>query len=95
MSYSHYSFHVFLCQICLYHEWFIKIEKLELKIIDQFLHAMFCLYQSILSKAMTIHRKAGKGRRQSLYYSLPLLLNYKQIWTFICNFACDMAATYF
>ena len=48
----------------------------------------------MLSRTLTIHRTAGKGREPFFipFYQLHWLTN---IQTFICNFACEMTITYF
>ena len=54
------------------------------------------LYRGFLSKTLMTHRTAGEGRdhRPSflpLYHFNP----HTNIQIFICNFACEMAITYF
>ena len=51
-------------------------------------------YQGFLSRTLTTHSSAGKGRGLSfipLYHFYPLT----NMQTFICNFACEMTITYF
>ena len=54
----------------------------------------FLFYQGFFSRTLTTHRTAGERRGQSfipLYHFHP----FTNIQTFICNFACEMAITYF
>ena len=55
---------------------------------------IFFFCQRFLSRTLTPHSTAGKGRGLSFipfYHSHPLT----NMQTFICNFACEMTITYF
>ena len=58
------------------------------------MYFFFFLYQGFLSRTLTIHRTAGEGWGPffiPLYHIHPLT----NIQTFMCNFAREMAITYF
>ena len=56
--------------------------------------SIFSINQGFLSQTLTTHRTAGKGRGPSFIplYQFHPLTNTK---AFICNFACEIAITYF
>ena len=54
----------------------------------------FFFYQDFLTWTLKTHRTAGEGRGLS-FIPLYHFHSLKNIQSFICNFACEMAITYF
>ena len=70
------------CHGILYYLWSADLSK------------SFIFYMSFHSRTLTIHKTTGEGRDPS-FIPLCYFHLFTNIWTFICNFECEMTITLF
>ena len=58
-------------------------------------HFLFFSYQGIFSFTCPDDSQHSKGREQTIFIPLHHFHSLTNIQTFICNFSCEMATTYF